>query len=219
MTMWRQQVRVGRAMSLRAMLCAVVVAGGAASLVSAGVACEAEVDRRDDRIRVEKDGSFRNANLVDFGSLSLNHPKGGRLPIPSGVGMSWDLAAGNAVRNRGNGRVAQKIIFSNYGCIKAEALLFVDCTKPNTVLLFGRPDEHMFAGGWRTNIAAIQYPNGPLSVTDSSTVESLTRTARQHGIEYMTDARQLFDQVDKRDRYDVYLGCKLFYPGSPGASG
>jgi hypothetical protein len=181
-------------------------------------ACEALIDTRDNRMRVAEDGSFTNANIADPSGIRLSFPSDRRVDAPYTETLH-DTAQGNAVRDRGNGRIAQKIVFSNYGCNASEALLFVDCNVPDAILIFGvlPPDKISPAGTSFTSIAAIQPPLGPISIRETSTVKDLARTARRAGLEYMLSPALLFAGRPERDRYDILSGCRLFYPDLAGA--
>jgi hypothetical protein len=194
-------------------------------LVALGMAdptlsCEALVDSHDNRMRVATDGSFEGANIADPSGMVLSFPPDQPVDVPFFNGL-YDMARGNPVRDRGNGRVAQKIVFSNYGCNAAEALLFVDCNRPEAILLFGvlPGDKISPAGTSFTSIADIQPPLGPISIHANSTVDDLARTARRAGIEYLLSPARLFTGSPRQDRYDILSGCRLFYPDLPGAGG
>lgn len=186
------------------------------------IACEAMVDKRDDRIKVSDDGSFENANIADVADVTLTGPVGERFPIFYWGQGEFDAASGNPIRDRGNSRVAQLVAFSTYGCDGTEALLFTDCEAAKSLLIFGELSRQELRGegiagyNWPT-IKNVQPPLGPISVTATSTVESLANTARRNKIRYLLDAERVFAGVRKRDAYDTRLGCKLFYPESAGA--
>lgn len=181
-------------------------------------ACEALIDTRDNRMRVAADGSFTNANIADPSGIFLSFPSDRRVDAPY-TDTLHDTAQGNAVQDRGDGRIAQKIVFSNYGCNASEALLFVDCNGPEAILLFGvaPPDKISPAGMSLTSIAAIQPPLGPISIRATSTVKDLARVARRADIEYLVSPAPLFAGTPERDRYDILSGCRLFYPDLAGA--
>lgn len=183
-------------------------------------ACEAMIDTRDNRMRVAADGSFTNANIADPSNIPLSFPADQRVDAPAFNGLH-DMAQGNPIRDRGNGRIAQKIVFSNYGCNASEALLFVDCNGPEAILIFGvlPPDKISPAGTSWTSIAAIQPPQGPISIGTTSTVKDLARTARRAGIAYLLSPAPLFAGTPRRDRYDILSGCRIFYPDLPGGRG
>lgn len=196
----------------RLLLLAVGLAGPVA-------ACEALIDSRDNRMRVAADGSFVNGNIADPSSIPLSFPAGHAVEVLAFNGLH-DMAQGNPVQDRGNGRIAQKIVFSNYGCNASEALLVVDCNGPEAILIFGvlPPDKTSPAGTSLTSIVAIQPPLGPITIRATSTVDDLARTARRAGLEYLVSPGPLFAGKPKRDRYDILSGCRLFYPDLAGAA-
>lgn len=181
-------------------------------------ACEAPIDTRDNRMRIAADGSFNNANIADPSGILLSFPSDRRVDAPYTETLQ-DTAQGNAVQDRGNGRIAQKIVFSNHGCNASEALLFVDCNGPEAILIFGvlPPDKISPAGMSLTSIAAIQPPLGPISIRSTSTVKDLARVARRADIEYLVSPAPLFAGRPERDRYEILSGCNLFYPDLAGA--
>lgn len=197
--------------------CFLLVALGMTGPVAA---CEAQIDTRDSRMRLAADGSFSNANIADPSGIPLSFPAGQAVYAPAFHGLH-DMAHGNPVRDRDNGRIAQKIVFSNYGCNVSEALLFVDCNGPEAILIFGvlPPDKISPAGMSWTSIAAIQPPEVPISIRATSTVTDLARTAGRARIEYLLSPAALFAGTPRRDRYDILSGCRRFYPDLPGGRG
>jgi hypothetical protein len=168
-------------------------------------ACEAPVDHTNNRIEIKKDGAFENGNFS------------GKLPFAFDpfLDNAADTVSGNAVVDRGNGRVAQRLFFSSYGCSGDEALLVVDCVARETILLAGAmppSDRPQIAGYSWTEIVWIQAPHGPINITPNTTLGSLRKTAERHNIGYVLNAEEILGNVKKRDRYDVFYGCKLFYP-------
>lgn len=186
--------------------CVLLIALGMTGPVDA---CEAQIDTRDNR-----------TNIADPSGIPLGNSESLLVYVPAFDGLH-DMAHGNPVRDRGNGRIAQKITFSNYGCNVSEALLFVDCNGPEAILIFGvlPPDKISPAGMSRTSIAAIQPPQGPISIRATSTVTDLARTARRAGIEYLLSPSPLFAGTPRRDRYDILTGCRIFYPDLPEGRG
>ena len=180
-------------------------------------ACEALVDKRDNHIKIAKDGSFQNANIVDVDGLGITYANGGQIYLD--VTGTFDAAAGLAIEDRGNGRVVQLLVFSDYACFGREALLFTDCEDAKSLLIFGKPSPEELRGegvagfDWSA-VKNIQPPYGPIRITDSSTVDDLAKTAKRHDIQYMNNPESVFAGVRKRDAYDIRLGCKLFYPDS-----
>lgn len=132
-------------------------------------------------------------------------------------------ADGGPARDRGNGRIGQ-VIGSSGVCSTTERLLFVDCTSGEAVLFEGRsmppaPGDVEIGGFIQETAKAIQPPHGPISITKDATVSDLVAKAKANGINYDLDVKSFFGAAKKRDRYDFRCGCKLFYPGSPGAGG
>jgi hypothetical protein len=177
-------------------------------------ACSAKEDLLDDRILVSPDGSFESANIAR-GDIMQTYPADPVLDYD----QRWDIANGGPVLYRGKGRFVQRIDFSAYGCSGQETLLFVDCNSAQSLLLFGGQDPELdrFEGYSWSSIRVIQPPFGPISVTGDTTLESLTAAARKGNVSYIVDAEVVFADVQTRDRYNLFNGCKMFYPDSLGA--
>jgi hypothetical protein len=125
---------------------------------------------------------------------------------------------GGAARDRGEGRVGQRIV-DGRGCYSVEKLLVVDCTSGESVLIDGlQPPELADANFVAAKIELIQAPNGPISVNANTRISDLVDAAAQNGLTLTTEVEAIFAKRGK-DRFDHTCGCKLFYPGSPGAGG
>jgi hypothetical protein len=180
--------------------------------VGGASACEGWMDQSNDPIAVNDDGSFKDGNFA--GAFPFGD-------VPFLFDNSVDTVFGNPIRDRGNGKVAQRVFFSDYACSGREALLFVDCPAKEAILLAGvlpPADEPKIAGSTWTEIRWIQAPEGPVNITGDTTVKELQDAAQRHGIEFSLDVEALFGEVERRDRYDVFLGCKIYYPDTPGGS-
>lgn len=125
--------------------------------------------------------------------------------------------SGGPVVDVGNGRIAQKVTASAM-CGPREALLFVDCTTGQSVLIYGKyapDDEGGFNGSF---IKFIQKPYGPIRITPQSEVDELINTAKTNDLGVEEDAKTFLEGERKRDRYDFACGCKLYYPDSVAAT-
>jgi hypothetical protein len=168
------------------------------SLPSLSLGCEPPDDlftAPDPRIEIRADCSFVNQ---DPGGSSEGFP----------------------VRDRGNMKLGQRIINSSW-CGPGEELLFVDCSANELVVLQGKPRTDAYeniGGGQFTYVEEIQKPKGPIEITGSSTVSGLIKTAERSGIAYYTDLVTRLGRDKRKNRFDPYCGCKLFYPDSEGAT-
>jgi hypothetical protein len=190
---------------LKNMAIAAVAALPAFTFGGSLLACSAEIDRFNNRISVASDGSFKNANILG------EYPFGDVVFFDNSV----DSVSGNPIQDRGNGKIAQRLFFSSYACDGHEALLFVDCNTMEGILLAGMPPPDLTvqsAGYSWTEIRWIQPPNGPIAITEDSTVESLQQVAMRHEILFSLDVEGLLGEITKRDRYDPFLGCEIYYP-------
>ena len=130
------------------------------------------------------------------------------------VGLSY--FGGAAARDRGNGRIGQKII-DGKGCSSIEKLLVVDCNGGDATLIDGiTPPEYRNANISVNLIELIQPPLGPISVTGQTTIPELVKQARDNGLTVTTDVYEFFAKRGK-DKYEYKCGCQLYYPGSLGA--
>lgn len=132
--------------------------------------------------------------------------------IRNGPHYTMNKRLGGPVRDYGDGRIAQKITPSTL-CARSEMLLFVDCNTGESVLIEGKPDEY----DHDRLIKYIQRPHGPISLGPKSTVAGLEQIAKEHDLDLVEDVKAFLAGSNKRDRYDLACGCKLYYPESIGA--
>ena len=135
-------------------------------------------------------------------------------------GSIGPLEGGKAI-NIGNGLVGQRL--SNYFdsglCgIEAQELFLMNCTTGEDLVFEGAPlNGDPYNQG--REIASIQHPKGPLRLGPDATLEQLASVARRSGIEYKTNSiRARAKAIKRKNRFDPSCGCKLFYPGSVGAT-
>lgn len=168
------------------------------------VLTKSEAQKADTRIEMRADCSFENVDTLK--------------PFDDLPGWTKLWREGGPVRDRGNGRIAQRLSKTGM-CSSVEALLFVDCNTGESLILFGDgvpPSPVEVAGASFDSIETIQPPYGPISIGPTSSVDELFETANKHGIKTMSPSEYL-QKASKRDRYDATCGCKLFYPDSPTA--
>lgn len=173
--------------------------GCEASLLPKDTTSKREIRKLDTALVMQPDCSFENTDFVDLGDRWLKIARGA-----------------NPVRDRGNGRVAQRLTVSG-NCSMQEAILFVDCNAGESLIILGEgepPQGWTIAGLTRNTVEAIQPPYGPISIGSNSTVKGLSKAAQKHGINTLP-VSEYFAEVAKRDRYDHACGCKLYYPDSP----
>jgi hypothetical protein len=150
----------------------------------------------DRRIIVADDGSFQNAA-----------PDDDRYAID-----------GKPIVDAGGGRIGQRIIYEG-PCEHNERLLVVDCSTKEEILVNGI--QAISEGGFMvdypySSIDNILYPKGPIRLSRMG-VEQIETVAKKSGLEFVTDVTGEIARMKRRNRYDPYFGCKIFYPGSPGA--
>lgn len=152
-------------------------------------------------------------------------------PISVGDDCSFDNAEGDyyfsvngrAVKDLGGGRVGQRLLSSDF-CGSAEWLLVVDCSSQESILIAGGVDPEDpgdFGGGPSTTVDMLYPPRGKVRLTKSTTIKSLEALADREGY----DHSRTFDEWmkwngggKKKNAYNQFCGCALFYPGTPGAS-
>ena len=124
---------------------------------------------------------------------------------------------GRPVRDIGGGRVGQ-VIEEHYGCWINQTLLFVDCTTGSAIMVEGSPDIPEAEDRPITlSTTALQPPYGPLALTGATTVAEVQAVAAREGWSVETDVAGFAAERGQQNRFDHFLGCEIFYPGSVGA--
>ncbi len=128
------------------------------------------------------------------------------------------ISAG-AVRDLGNGRVAQRV--SNGGsCSLTEQLLFIDCATADLIAIEGiHPKRDWEIGGLsERRVEDIQKPKGPIELGPNSSIAGLVKIAEANGFNYKRDLEDELAGLKRKNRYDPFCGCKLYYPDLAEAS-
>lgn len=171
------------------------------------LACEpalldkSEAQRADTRIKVKADCSYQNIDAAK--------------PFEDESYWATITRSASPVRDRGNGKIAQRLVTSGF-CSASEALLFLDCDTGESLIVLGKgtpPADFEVAGLIGDTVENIQPPYGPISIGPDTTATALFELAKKHNITTKAPS-DYFRKVSKRDRYDITCGCKLFYPGS-----
>ncbi len=173
-------------------------------------------------IEVLPDCSFEDADYYSYDNKSF---------LENGIG-------GRPTKNFGNGRVTQRLYA--YGCGTTEYLFFMDCTAAEAVVIAGEEDPSAIeSDGYYVPDVLIRYiqpPFGAISIKPDSTAQGLLEIAISNGYQVSTNASEFVDSGlllssgaakpklpgdynSRADIYDIHCGCRLFYPGSPGAGG
>ncbi|MCX7299744.1 MAG: hypothetical protein NTX73_05075 [Rhodobacterales bacterium] len=151
----------------------------------------------DEPITIAADGSFTNGGEI-FG---------------------FDLV-GRPVVDIGDGKIGQRLRREGL-CRIQEQLLVVDCNTTEIIVVDGRvdPDHSLDLGmGRSTTIDMLYPPYGKIRLTRAITVSDLVQIARSEGYEFETDLLVAFGGGKKKNRYDPFYGCEIFYPDSAGAA-
>ena len=121
-------------------------------------------------------------------------------------------------QNVGDGQLGQ-VVSTYQACGLYQSLLFVDCTS-GEALLIDAPEGNppvSFGGAPNREIRDLYAPEGKLRLTTSSDIAQLVAQARKYGYDHTTDVAGRLSSWKKRNRYNPFCGCKLFYPESTGA--
>ncbi len=121
----------------------------------------------------------------------------------------------------GNGRVQQVLENTDRSHV-----LLADCNTREATILQGAVTEvEESSCGLAYSYAPITGDNAPMSLSVGSSLHELVYFAALHGMTEI-DANDHFfrfrsgggwQPVGRKDRFDLFCGCKLFYPDSPGA--
>lgn len=128
--------------------------------------------------------------------------------------------SGGVVRDLGNGRVAQRVTYAG-SCNVTERLVFVDCMSMEFIAIVGEPPDPSLpaaAGLTEKRVVEIQKPRGQIQLGSNSTVLGLAKIAEAQDYDYTRDPNDLLEGLKRRNRFDPFCGCKLFYPDMPGAT-
>ncbi|MFK7751997.1 MAG: hypothetical protein AB8B51_05565 [Sedimentitalea sp.] len=127
---------------------------------------------------------------------------------------------GGKVVDIGNGKIGQRLSnFHDSGLcgIENQQLFLMDCMTGADIVFEGAP-RNGDAANFGTDVAAIQHPKGPLTISPNMTFEKLAGTARRANIAFETGSIRARAKAIKRiNQFDPACGCKLFYPDSVGA--
>lgn len=175
---------------------------------AAGWACsplDPERRQEDRPISVAPDGSFVDAAEEDV----------------------WIGVTGRPVRDIGGSKVGQVLEVSE-DCLVYQILLFVDCATADAILVRGL--RHPEGGAWWTersgpfgwpimqSTQALQAPDGPLALTPNTTVADILALAAQEDMDVFDDVVEFVSDIAPHNRFDPFLGCRMFYPSSRGAN-
>ncbi len=169
-----------------------------AFVASAGsaFACSLEEDPtwRDQPISVAPNGSFQHAEDSEHLKLS--------------GGMIVDL---------GGKRVAQRITLTTACGGVFERLLFADCHQAEVVSILGAENLDQ-PYGWRDELVdLIQIPIGAIDVREITSAAELVSIAYENDYKVSLSVEQQIANMKRRNRYDPFNGCKIYYPESRGA--
>lgn len=180
------------------MMRAAIISAVLLAVPAAAFACEPtfEGSDRDRRIQVGADCSFENAAERDASAYYI----------------------GGAAVDLGGGRIAQRLT-GGYSCFSGEELMMVDCATSEVVTFQGRADlETEFVAGMGARlISLIQAPHGPIALTATTTVADAIAMARSGDVEADLGLLVEISQMRRRNQFDPFCGCALFYPDLPGA--
>jgi hypothetical protein len=174
---------------------------GGVVLAGPSISCEVAIDKTNDPVQVDEDGSFRNGDL---------HAG------PTG----WDRMSGFAPSDLGSGKVSQIVGLATPSCSTDEVLVVSDCFAAQAIALWGRaePLQGEPEGDWgRDNaVANLLPPSGPLRLDAGVAVAALLEAAQAAEIAFVVMGKEDGHWAPWMS-YPLHRGCKIYYPGSPGA--
>jgi len=181
-------------------LCAVAIATALTAAPAALWACTPIDPNRtifDNPVVIAADGSFDGASEDE----------------------SVSFLRGNPVRDIGGGRTGQIIETNGGSCGLFQSLLFVDCTRGEAIMVNGimpvtQPEDGMDV---LESTRALQPPDGPLALTPATSVAEIAALARRQVWRFEGDVPGMIARMSPQNRYDPFIGCKIYYPGSAGA--
>jgi hypothetical protein len=173
-----------------------------------GSACEPASFPRsffDEPLEQNADGSFDGLNLRAARKLGNYDAYWGGF-----------ILGGRAI-DIGDGRVGQKITKIN-GCRRTEYLLFVECLTGSGITIMGEYQSGSGGGDVEMlSISTMQSPYGPIALRAATTVDEVDAVAKANDYKYTRDVMADVNKMIRPQRYDPFIGCKIFYPESPGA--
>jgi hypothetical protein len=131
-------------------------------------------------------------------------------------GGTYDQEGATEAVNVGGSVIGQKY-YSGGACSNFEQLLVVDCGRGEAILIEGLEVDAMVGGGYDRAIAPLQRPQGPIGLTSKTTISGLAQLSDANGFTYTLNVLGLSQRESRRNQYDPFCGCKLFYPDSAGA--
>ena len=96
----------------------------------------------------------------------------------------------------------------------------VDCLSLEGILIDGlevRNGGYIGGAGPDVIVDLLYSPKGKIRLTKSVTIEKLAAVSRAEGYDFTTNLQAAFATEKKKNRYNPFNGCKIFYPDSPGA--
>lgn len=124
--------------------------------------------------------------------------------------------AGGPANDLGNGRISQNL-GSEY------EVMVADCETKQAILL-SSPTKVVndVCGPTDVWLGPVSGPKGYLTLKEGETLEDLVRIAKARSVKVNVDAGSINidpwgDVVRRREFVNLFCGCKLYYPDSPGA--
>lgn len=159
----------------------------------------------------------------------LYDPEWGGKPVRVGENCAFDRGGpydggditGNAIQAFG-AQLTVQVITNHYACNPGDALLVVDCADARLILISSVPhprDAEYVVTAPPTPLKNIMRPRGEIRLTRKTSLDRLERTARRMKYPYTKDpSGTYFAGIETSKGFDPFCGCKLYYPGSAGAS-
>jgi hypothetical protein len=170
------------------------------------LACSGQGDKFNNPMKVFSDCSFENA---DTGKGQGNR----------------DVLSGGKALDRGDGRVAQKVVLGGV-CTHVEWLVYTECATGESIAIKGTSDvsedRSEIAGLMLDQIANIQPPNGMIRAGRTDSVRKLEAQAKANDLMFEINSDPTMEPnglgaFGLWQSYPANCGCAVFYPGSVGA--
>lgn len=129
-----------------------------------------------------------------------------------------DVGRGTAATDVGGGRVSQVVAFGEHTCSIDEYVLVADCGSREAVLIQGGENPDGEGTGIIHSADLVLKPRGPINIEKVTSIRRLSELAHQRGFAVVPGVDGFVSAMRKKNRFDPFCGCKLFYPDQAEAS-
>jgi hypothetical protein len=125
---------------------------------------------------------------------------------------AFDVGEGSATEDLGKGRVSQIISFGEHACSINEYALVTDCRSQKALLIRGADNPDGGGTGVIHSVDIVVKPDGPISLREGRSISELADRARKRGFTVVSDVEAFVLALRKKNRFDPFCGCKVYYP-------